>query len=100
LDENSVAYDIVDITLTPPSEKELMNVLDGMDGNIKKLFNTSGQVYRSEGYSERLKSMSDDEAIADLSQKGKLVKRPLVVHEGTGICGFKEEAWLEFLDLK
>lgn len=99
LDENEVSYELVDITLTPPSKSELKMVLKGMEGNIKKLFNTSGQVYRGEGYSEKLKTMSDQEAINDLSEKGKLIKRPLVVLNGVGICGFKEEAWTQFLKL-
>ena len=69
LDENEVSYELVDITLTPPSKSELKMVLKGMEGNIKKLFNTSGQVYRGEGYGEKLKTMSEQEAISDLSEK-------------------------------
>ena len=39
LDENEISYELVDITLTPPSKSELKMVLKGMEGNIKKLFN-------------------------------------------------------------
>jgi Spx/MgsR family transcriptional regulator len=97
LESYGLNYELVDVTTTPPTVNELKKVLKNMDGNIKKLFNTSGQVYRTEGYSEKIKGMTDDEALFDLSQKGKLVKRPLILNGAKGLCGFKEEMWDELL---
>lgn len=97
LDSKNIDYKLIDITNEAPSAAELKKALSGFDGNIKKLFNTSGQVYRAEGYGEKLKSMSDAEAISDLTKNGKLVKRPVLVFDGKATCGFKEDVWNELL---
>ena len=57
------------------------------------MLNTS-RYQKGEGYSE--KAMSDQN---DLSKKGKLIKRPLVVLNGVGICGFKREAWTRIFEI-
>ena len=99
LDNNAVIYELVDITANPPKKNELTQVLKGMGGNIKKLFNTSGLIYRNEEYAEKLKSMTEADALSALSQKGKLIKRPVLLASGKGICGFKQDVWDQFLDL-
>ncbi|MGB0679766.1 MAG: ArsC/Spx/MgsR family protein [Polyangiales bacterium] len=42
---------------------------------IGKLFNASGRVYRAGGFSARLKTMTDEEALAVLAAAGMLIKR-------------------------
>ncbi|SUP40346.1 arsenate reductase family protein [Veillonella criceti] len=64
---------------------------------IKKFFNTSGQVYRSENIKERLPEMSDEEKLALLATNGMLVKRPILVLADTVLVGFKEAEWEEAL---
>lgn len=60
---------------------------------VKRLFNTSGEVYRAEGYSERLKTMSTDEALEALANNGKLIKRPLILDSKFALIGFNEGAY-------
>ena len=68
-------------------------MLSHYDGEIKRLFNTSGQVYREFGIKDKLKAMSDTEAVDLLSQHGKLIKRPFLLTKDVGLVGFKEEEW-------
>jgi len=93
LDRNGIAYDKVPIFETPPTTAELKTMLVAQAGNVKKLFNTSGEVYREMKLGTRLDSMSNDEALDLLAANGRLVKRPFVLFGDAGILGFQEEAW-------
>jgi arsenate reductase len=79
LDANGVAYTEIAIRETPPTLNELQQMLAAYDGNIKKLFNTSGADYRSMKIGERLPTMSTEEALALLASNGNLVKRPFII---------------------
>lgn len=92
LDSKKVAYEKVDITSVPPSPTELKTML-GHVGELRKLFNTSGLVYKEMKLSEKLPSMSEKEALALLAKNGRLVKRPFVLGDGFGMIGFKEDEW-------
>ncbi|MCM2282503.1 MAG: arsenate reductase family protein [Bdellovibrionaceae bacterium] len=101
LQAHEIAHDVRDIIETPPSVPELECALRAL-GDRKKLFNTSGQQYRELGIAEKLKSMTDSEALALLSRTGKLVKRPFVLIERGKdsvpvLVGFKEDEWKQAL---
>jgi arsenate reductase len=93
LDQKKVDYERVPIVEEPPTLAELKDMLTHQKGEIKKLFNTSGQLYRELGVSEKLPKMSETEALKLLSKHGKLVKRPFVLTDKDGLVGFKEEEW-------
>lgn len=97
LNENKIDYQAKEITVTPPSIQELQQMLDFMQGNIKKLFNTSGQLYRSMQLSEQLTNLTTLEALTLLNQQGMLVKRPFVISQQMGLVGFKETEWIKIL---
>lgn len=92
LDKKSVPYEKVDITLSPPSLAELKEMLQHV-GDIKKLFNTSGLVYKEMGLSQKLPGMSEAEALKLLASNGRLIKRPFVKTSAKGLVGFKEAEW-------
>lgn len=92
LDARKVAYARVPIVDQPPSVAELKAML-AYTGDLKRLFNTSGVVYRELGVGEKLKTMTEAEALALLSKNGRLVKRPFVLLKDRGLLGFKEEEW-------
>lgn len=96
LDAQKIAYATVPIVDQPPTTDELSAMLKFVGGDLKRLFNTSGEVYRELKISEKLKSMSLEEALKLLSRHGKLVKRPFVLAGGKGLVGFKEEEWRAF----
>ena len=72
LNARKVPYVTHDITLNPPSMAELKEMLK-YTGDLRKLFNTSGQVYKDMRLSEKLHVMSQEDALALLAaiQKAK-----------------------------
>ena len=60
------------------------------EGNIKKLFNTSGNMYRDLELSTKLPSMPQEKALKLLSENGMLVKRPFLISSKVGLVGFKK----------
>jgi arsenate reductase (glutaredoxin) len=95
LKARSIAFEERAIRETPPTLAELKAMLAAHDGDLRPLFNTSGQDYRALGLKDKLPRMSTDEALEILSTNGNLVKRPFVMDASRGICltGFKEDAW-------
>ena len=92
----NIPFEVIDITTNPPSSAELSRML-GHLGEIKKLFNTSGLVYKEMRLSEKVAHMGEKEAIHLLSKNGRLIKRPFVLGDGWGLIGFKEDEWRKHL---
>lgn len=93
-----IEFSSINITEQPPTKTELKVMLASYDGEIRKLFNTSGLRYRELNMKEKLPSMTDQEAIDLLSQNGKLIKRPFLLdNKKQGIVGFKEVDWDVFV---
>lgn len=93
LKAQAVAVTIKDITVTPPSLSELKAMLEFQNGNIKKLLNTSGQLYREMQLASKLPNLSHDDILLLLSQHGMLVKRPFLLAQNVGLIGFSEAQW-------
>lgn len=93
LERKNISFVRKEIVETPPSVEELRTMLNYVGGNLKKIFNTSGQLYREMQLNEKLKSMPEEEAILLLSQHGMLVKRPFLLGSDFGLLGFKETEW-------
>lgn len=95
LDANNIEYKTIAVRETPPSKTELKKMLKFLDGEIKKMFNTSSKDYRENNIKEKLATLSKDDALDLLTQNGNLVKRPFVLSKNDGWVGFKEEIWQE-----
>ena len=78
---------------TPPNGSELKRMLKWKQGQIRKLFNTSGLDYKKLNLKDKLTSMTEEDAIHHLSSNGNLVKRPFLIVENYGTVGFKESEW-------
>lgn len=77
----------------PPTAAELRRVLAAVGGDLKRLFNTSGQDYRTLGIAAKLAKLDEAGAIALLTKNGNLCKRPVVLGPKTALVGFKPEEW-------
>lgn len=99
LRENNLQHTELAIRETPPSKTELKQMLEYYDGDIKKLFNTSGRDYRALDMKSKLPLLSQDELLTLLSENGNLVKRPFLLDEDKGCVGFKDLAWATFFYL-
>ena len=95
LRERGVPFDERPIRDTPPSLTELRRMLAARDGEIRRLFNTSGADYREQRLGEKLPSLSESAALALLAGNGNLVKRPFALGEGVALTGFDVGAWEE-----
>ncbi len=90
---HGVAFAEKPIYTAPPSVPELRRMLAFQGGHVRRLFNTSGQVYRERGLSAKLPSVSETEALELLAGNGRLVKRPFVLGDEFGLVGFDAAAW-------
>lgn len=93
LDQHNVPYERIPIFETPPTQEELRTVLVAVGGNIRKLFNTSGELYRDMKLGTKLDSMTETAALELLATNGRLIKRPFILVGNSGMVGFKEEEW-------
>lgn len=93
LDALGIAYTALPIVDQPPTKKELKTALKTLGGDLRKLFNTSGKVYREMQLSKKIKTLDEKEGIDLLSKNGKLVKRPFVLTGKGVLVGFKEDEW-------
>ena len=93
LDENGISYSFRDIKMENPTYEELSVWHQRSGLPLKKLFNTSGLLYKSMGLKDKLPQMSEDEMLKRLAADGMLVKRPLLVGDDFVLVGFKEAEW-------
>ncbi len=98
LDSHQISYEDIDITEQPPAISELQQMLAAYENKVRKLFNTSGQLYREFDIKNKLPTMTEQEALSLLHQHGKLIKRPFLIQGAqSGLVGFKEDEWQKAL---
>lgn len=99
LETKEVTFERIPIREHPPSKEELAQLLKAHEGNLKKLFNTSGRDYRDPKIKETLANLSKEETLDFLSTRGNLIKRPVLIGRGIARQGFKPEDWGEIPQL-
>ncbi len=93
LRDRGVDFQEIPIREHPPTAAELEGALQSYQGEIRRLFNTSGRDYKEMELSKKLPTLSAAEAIALLAGNGNLVKRPFVVLDSGYLVGFNEADW-------
>ena len=93
LDDNGIEYTSRNIKDEKPTYDELKELYAKSGLPIKKLFNTSGLLYRSLGLKDKLNTMSEEEMLQLLASDGMLVKRPILITDSKVLIGFKEDVW-------
>lgn len=96
LEANKVKFQKIPIVEQPPTKVELkamLQFLKAAGGDLKKLFNTSGLLYKEMKISEKFPTMTEADALDLLAKNGKLIKRPFVLGKDFGVVGFKEDQW-------
>ena len=93
LKKRGLVFQVKEVTKETPSLLQLQQMLDYHNGNLVKLFNTSGILYKEMQLKELLPRLSVDEAFALLHQHGMLIKRPFLLGADFGFVGFKEAEW-------
>ena len=98
LNENAIDYQDRDIVKDNPSLEELTTWYNNSSIELKKLFNTSGKIYKELNLSAKLKEMSDEEKLKLLASDGKIVKRPLIIENDKILSvWFKEEDYQKYI---
>lgn len=93
LDDRGVKYELRNIKEENPTLEELTKWHKQSGLPLKRFFNTSGLLYKSQGLKNRLPEMTEDEQLSLLSTDGMLVKRPLLIGPDFVLVGFKEAEW-------
>ncbi len=97
LQQHGIPFEERPIYTQPPTLAELRRMLALQDGELKRLFNSSGLEYRALDMKARMPALSEDEALALLAGNGRLVKRPFLLGPKVGLLGFKADAWSKAL---
>lgn len=82
-----------DIKLNNPTIDELKKWHKASGLPLKKLFNTSGLLYKEYDLKNKLDTMTDEEKYELLASNGMLVKRPVLVLDNIVLFGFKIDEW-------
>ena len=90
LDAHAIEWEKRPIRESPPSREELEAIVRASGLPLARFFNTSGKSYRAGGWSQKRKTASEAEQLDALAADGMLLKRPLVVGDGTVLVGFNE----------
>lgn len=91
LDGRNIRYREIDITLDPPPKTILKKALRA--NGIKKLFNTSGIVYKEMKIKDKIGAMTEAQALELLAANGKLIKRPIAVAGDYIMVGFNPDEY-------
>ncbi len=97
LKDRDISYESRHIKEENPTYEELKKWYKKSGMDIKKFFNTSGNLYKEMKLKDKLPEMSEEEKLKLLATDGMLVKRPLIVTEDKILTGFKESEWEEKL---
>ena len=98
LDPKKIPYTKIPIRENPPTLTELKKALKFLNGDTKKLFNTSGQDYKALNLKDKLPTMNEEDKLKLLNSNGNLVKRPFVISDDFVLVGFKEEDWKKIFE--
>lgn len=93
LNNNNIKYNLKDIKIEHPNKGEMRDIINKSNLDIKKFFNTSGNLYKELDLKNKLIDMDDDSKIELLVSNGMLIKRPLVIFNNKVFIGFNEELW-------
>jgi arsenate reductase len=93
LKSRGVEVEELPIRDVPPTVEELRRMLQLLGGDVKALFNRSGQDYRALNLKDKLADMSEDEALALLAANGNLVRRPFAFIGRNGVVGYDPVVW-------
>jgi len=88
LGDHDVSVQAIDIVSSPPAVAKLRELWKRSGLPLAKMFNTSGESYRSGDFKNRLATMSEVEALAALASDGKLIKRPLIDAGSAVLVGY------------
>ena len=83
----------IDITLSPPSARELSRLIKKSGRPYTDFLNRSGLQYRALNMKEKVKTLSEAAVIKRLASEGRLIKRPIVTDGKQVTVGFSPDTF-------
>lgn len=99
LNKNNIKYIDREIKDNTPTKEEITNWINNYNIEIKKLFNTSGLLYKEYKLKDKLDTMTEKEKIDLLANNAMLIKRPILITNKKILIGFKENEWQKLKEL-
>ena len=93
LQNKKISFENKDIIENPPTKKELNQMIAIYDGDLRKVFNTAGAVFKELKLKDKIDKLNKKDAVDLLAKNGKLIKRPFLLTKKSGAVGFKEDQW-------
>lgn len=98
LEKHGVEFEWKDIQQHDLSPEDIRTLHEKSGLPLRRIFNTSGNLYRELNLKEKLDSMTMDEAYELLSSHGMLIKRPILIANRHVLFGYKEDSYQEVID--
>lgn len=93
LEAKGIEVQVRNIKTENPNRDELEEWLRKGGLEIKRFFNTSGNVYKDLKLKDKLPHMTEEEKLELLATDGMLVKRPILLAGEHVLVGFRETEW-------
>ncbi len=84
LNDANVEFEIIQYLKTPPSEKEIKDILSKLNMEPIALVRKNEAIWK-ENY--KGKELSDEEIIKAMAENPKLIERPIVIHNDKAVLG-------------
>lgn len=95
LTERGIEPEIIRYLETPPTEKELKDILSALNLTPRELMRTKEKEYKEQGLNNP--ELSDEQLIAAMIATPKLIERPIVIANGKVALGRPPENVLSIL---
>jgi len=95
LSGKGVQTDVIEYLKTPPSKKDLQDILNMLGLQPRQLMRTHEAEYKDNNLADE--SLTQDQLIDAMVKFPKLIERPIVVSNGKAAIGRPPEAVLEIL---
>lgn len=93
LNEWGLDYQYYNLKEETPSKESLRALIDQEGEDSRRLFNTSGQLYRELDLANKWADLSLEDKVNLLHQDGMLVKRPLIIGQDQYTIGSDINTW-------
>ena len=84
LNDSKVDFEIIEYLKTPPSEKEIKDILSKLQMEPINLVRKNEAIWK-ENY--KGKELSNDQIIKAMAENPKLIERPIVIHNNEAVLG-------------
>ncbi len=95
LQENGVEPEIIEYLKTPPTAKQLDEILNLLDKQPRELMRRNEQEYKATGMNDE--TLNREALIAGMVASPKLIERPIVLANGKAAIGRPPESVLDIL---